>query len=269
MKSPLVSVIVTTKNNEETITACLRSIMGQSYENIELIVVDNASTDDTVNLAKKFTKHVYTKGPERSAQRNYAAQKASGAYVLIIDSDMELSSGVVRECVEKSNADTKAIIVPEESFGQGFWAQCKAFERSFYHGIDWIEAPRFFDKKLYQSVGGYDETIVGGEDWDLHSRIKQHTNVGRTTQLIRHNEGSLTLREIIRSRKYYAKGFTSYLAKPSVKTNERSGVRQALGVYGLLLSKPKKYLENPLVGIGTLFMKTVEFGAVGISRVTN
>ncbi|MBI3889492.1 glycosyltransferase, partial [Candidatus Saccharibacteria bacterium] len=41
MTDPLVSVIVTTRNNADTLTPCLRSIMGQTYDNIELIVVDN------------------------------------------------------------------------------------------------------------------------------------------------------------------------------------------------------------------------------------
>ncbi len=265
-KLPLVSVIVTTKNNADTLQACLRSIMSQSYESIELIVVDNNSTDETVEIAKRFTDLVHTKGPERSAQRNFAASIATGKYILIIDSDMELSSLVVRDCVKTADSDTKALIIPEESFGEGFWAQCKAFERSFYHGIDWIEAPRFFEKNLYQKVGGYDESIVGGEDWDLHNRIKQNTNVGRINELIQHNEGALTLKEIVRSRKYYAKGFTSYLAKPSVKTSERSGAKQALGVYKLLLSKPRRYAKNPIIGVGTLFMKTVEFGTIALVR---
>ncbi len=262
MSQPLVSVIVTTKNNADTIGACLSSIRDQTYRGIELIVTDNHSTDDTRAIATRFTEHVFTVGPERSAQRNFAAKYAHGDYIAIIDSDMELSPDVIAECVANITEETRALIIPEESFGIGFWAECKKLERSFYHGIDWIEAPRFFDKFLYERVGGYDESMAGGEDWDLHARIKQQTNVGRISALIMHNEGPLTLKEIVRSRRYYAKGFSKYLAKPDVKTAERSGAKQALGVYRLLLSKPARLFRRPHVGVGVLTMKTVEFGTI-------
>jgi glycosyltransferase involved in cell wall biosynthesis len=88
MKQPLVSVIVPTRNNAGTIAACLNSIRKQSYRQIELIVVDNGSNDDTLNIAKKYADAVYTHGPERSAQRNYGAKRSKGAYVLIVDSDI-------------------------------------------------------------------------------------------------------------------------------------------------------------------------------------
>src|SRR5688572_24829119 len=162
-QDPLISVIVTTKNNEPTIDPCLRSIADQSYKNIELIVADNSSTDRTPEIAKQYTDHVYTKGPERSVQRNFAVEMARGAYVLIIDSDMVLSPKVVQGCATADAADSeiRSLIIPEESFGEGFWAQCKRLERSFYVGVDGIEAARFFDKNLYQEVGGYNEKMTG------------------------------------------------------------------------------------------------------------
>lgn len=267
--TPLVTVIVTTKNNSQTIAACLSSITAQTYPEIELIVVDNNSTDDTVALSKKYTKHVYTKGPERSAQRNYAVNKAKGQYVLIIDSDMELGTKVVEQCVAAANEETKALIIPEQSFGEGFWSQCKALERSFYVGVDWIEAPRFFDRSLYLEVGGYDEKIVGGEDWDLHVRIKAKTNVGHINEFIHHNEGMLTIREIIKSRLYYAKGFGSYYKKDDVQQESKSGAAQAIGVFKLFFSRPGHLFSNPVRGAGMLFMKVVEFGTIGVSIWSN
>src|SRR5690242_13999566 len=98
-KLNLVSVIVPTKNSQHFLDACLRSIKNQSYKNIELIVVDNNSTDKTKNIAKKYTKRVYNKGPERSAQRNFGASVSKGAYVVFIDSDMQLTKNVIKNCV--------------------------------------------------------------------------------------------------------------------------------------------------------------------------
>ncbi|MEX2055026.1 MAG: glycosyltransferase family A protein, partial [Candidatus Andersenbacteria bacterium] len=162
--NPLVSIIVPTKNSAQFLGRCLQSIKEQTYQNIELIVVDNSSTDATQEIARKYTDKVFTKGPERSAQRNLGAAQSKGKYLLFIDSDMEVSPQVVAACIEKisSAPHIKAIIIPEESFGEGFWAQCKKLEKSFYIGVDWMEAARFFDRIVFEEVKGYDERMISG-----------------------------------------------------------------------------------------------------------
>ena len=100
-KFTLVSVIIPTRNSEKTIKKCLLSVKSQEYKNVETIVIDRDSTDKTKSIAWKYSDKVLNKGPERSAQRNYGVQKAKGNFVLIVDSDMELSSLVIKEAVEK------------------------------------------------------------------------------------------------------------------------------------------------------------------------
>jgi glycosyltransferase involved in cell wall biosynthesis len=270
MKPPLVSVIVTTLNNTTTLDACLRSITAQTYENFELVVVDNNSTDDTLAIARKYTPHVYTKGPERSAQRNYAVEVSKGKYIFIIDSDMELTKNVVKSCVNciESDPEVKAVIIPEESFGIGFWAQVKKLERSFYVGQDAIEAARFFPKDLYQEIGGYDEKIVGGEDWHLTDRIREYGRIGRVNQYIMHNEGHFTLRTAIRKKFYYVQGFMTFFDDAEKKqSNRKSPASSALYYYKLYLSKPFKLFKNPFYGVGVLVLKTAEFAAAALGLV--
>lgn len=263
--APLISVIVTTRNNTETLDACLQSIIDQSYEAIELIVVDNNSTDDTKEIARHYTKHVFNKGPERSAQRNYAIQKAKGEYVLIIDSDMELSGEVVESCVEmvQANADFKALIIPEKSFGEGYWARCKSLERSYYVGVDSIEAARFFDKNLYQKVGGYNETMTGGEDWDFTNRIRKVVRVGRSQAYIYHNEGRLYFGKTLKKMYYYGSHAAEYFAENPTQSivADQSG---PLARFKLFFSKPGKLFRNPFVSVGMLTLKTAEYGAGGL-----
>ena len=74
----LVSVVVTTKNEEKNIGKLLSSIRNQTHKDIEIIVVDNNSTDETVKIAREFTKTVYEKGPERSAQRISGSERQRG-----------------------------------------------------------------------------------------------------------------------------------------------------------------------------------------------
>lgn len=267
MKEPLVSVIIPTRNSAATLEACLRSIRNQSYKAIELIVVDRDSTDDTKAIAHRFTDHVYNHGPERSTQRNFGVTKAAGQYLVIIDSDMELQTEVIRECVQAMEGDTNisGVIIPEISFGVGFWASCKALERSYYTGKDSIEAARFLARRDYVSLGGYDESLVAGEDWDLSRRVAAIGLLSHTTAHIRHNECRISLHKTLKKKYYYARHAANYLSKnPQSKLTSPSG---PLARYRLFFSNPSKLFKDPVVGLGMLFMKTSEYAAGVIGYV--
>lgn len=262
---PLVSIIIPTRNSKEFLRNCLESIKKQTYKNVEIIVVDNNSTDKTKEIAIKYTKLVFNRGPERSAQRNFGASKSKGDCLLFIDSDMELSKKVVEECVNKVQKST-GIIIPEKSMGEGFWAKCKALERSFYIGIDWIEAARFFPKEVFSKFEGYDETQTGTEDSDFPQRIKEQfgeSSILRINSFIYHHEGKLSLFDTLKKRFYYAETANIYTAR---KSNEEYSKKQSsiLERYKLYFSDPKRLFKNPFLGLGVLFMKTAEFGVWGV-----
>lgn len=261
VEKPLVSVIVGTYNSSAMLDACLSSILNQTYKPIELIVADNYSTDDSMEVARKYTDIVFQGGPERSAKRNTAVRKATGQYVLILDADMELTAGVVAACVAtfQARSDIQGVIIPEESFGQGFWAECKRLERSFYVGVDWVEAARFFKRQTFLDVGGFDETMVSGEDWDLSQRIAALGRLDRVPDMINHNEGHLRLFRTLNKKSYYAHKFKSYTAQ-STPQNKRNPYAIVLKRFGLFLSRPYKLFKNPMLGMGMLFMKVCEFG---------
>jgi glycosyltransferase involved in cell wall biosynthesis len=265
MPNKLVSVIVTTKNNTATLDDCLGSIAKQTYQPIELVVVDNFSTDDTLQIAKKYTDKAYTKGPERCTQRNMGVAKAKGEYVAIIDSDMILSPHVVEQCVaaiEKNGA--AGVVIPEESFGEGFWAQCKKLERSFYVGVPYMEAARFFRRETFRKAGGYDESLISGEDWDLSQRVEKLGKLNRVDTYIYHNEGRISLFKTIRKKYYYAQKFSAYQRK-NPDSPKLARQTSPAGRYMLFLTRPGKLFKNPILGIGMLFMKSCEFsfGAAG------
>ncbi|MDE2025549.1 MAG: glycosyltransferase [Patescibacteria group bacterium] len=261
MKYPKVSVIITTKNEENNIGNCLASIKKQIYKNIEIIVVDNNSTDKTKEIAKKYTNLVFDKGPERSAQRNFGAQKATGEYVLFLDADMVVTPKVVEECVRAiTNNKFGGIIIPEESFGTSFWAKVKALERSFYVGNDAIEAARFYKRDVFNKIGGFDESITGPEDWDFSQRIKKEFALGRISAFILHNEGKLSLIVTMKKKFYYAKKFNPYLNK-NLNTKYAQTQINVMQRNWIFLSHPSKLFKDPVLGAGVLFLKTAEFGA--------
>ena len=88
-----ISIIVPVYNREKYIEKCLRSLIVQSYEKIEIIVVDNNSKDDSVAIIKKLSKEdtrIKLYGCKKqgvSAARNYGLAKATGDYVTFVDSD--------------------------------------------------------------------------------------------------------------------------------------------------------------------------------------
>jgi len=262
--NPKISIIVPTRNSAHTLGACLKLIQEQTYKNIETIVVDNQSTDDTVSIAKKYTDKVYTNGPERSAQRNFGASVSCGEYLCFIDSDMEIGSVCIEEFVEslkKFEQKEKVVgIITEESFGVGFLAKVKKMERSFYIGNDEIEAPRIYSAHIFRQVGGYDEGLTGGEDWDLYDRVKGlGVRVYRTKDRILHNEGELDIDTIIRKRFLYGKAFRKYVQKKSNRSNMKGrGIIQRMNIF---LCHWRDGLKDPLVYLGVFFAKVIEFWA--------
>jgi glycosyltransferase involved in cell wall biosynthesis len=256
--NPLVSVIITTKNEEKNIENCLRSIKNQTFKNIELIVVDNFSEDKTVKIAAKYGAEIYSKGPERSSQRNYGAQVASGEYVLYLDADMILSPTVIEECVEKCEIDrVDALYVPERIVGEGFWIKVRDFERSFYTGTV-VDAVRFIRKDLFERVEGFDESLIGPEDWDFDRRIRQIGRTGIVNTSLYHNEGRFNMKGYLKKKNYYSNGIKNYVRKWG--PNDQETMKQ-VGVWYRLMGvfvekgKWKKLIRHPLFMIAMYYLR--------------
>jgi glycosyltransferase involved in cell wall biosynthesis len=254
---PLVSVVVPTFNSERFLEKCLASVRAQSYGNIEVIVVDNYSKDKTREIAEKYGARVILRSAGMSRARNVGADLARGKFIFSVDSDMELTPNVVTECVEKVEKGFDAVIIPEVSVGEGFWAKCRALEKECYIGDDLIEAARFFKREIFKKVGGYDGELVFGEDWDLNQRIrKAGYRIGRVKSFIRHNQGKLRLWKAVKKKYQYGKTFWKYKRKHSNEAKQQlSLIRPAF------MKHWRKLAGNPTCALGMLFMKACEFGA--------
>lgn len=261
--NPIVSVIISTWNSEKFIENCLKTISSQSYKKIEIIVVDNFSKDRTLNIAKEFTKKIYSKGGERSLQRNFGAKKSKGVYLFFIDSDMELEQELIAECVDRMNdKNYDALIIPEESFGVSFWAKCKKLERSYYKNVYWIEAARFYSKKTFMDNNGFDEFMISGEDWDLSSRVAKNHKIGRTKYEIKHNEGNLSLLKTLQKKFYYGTKIRRYKNNADKEVSNKQS--SLINRYKLFFSDKNKLFKDYKVGIGMLIMKTLEFVSLAL-----
>jgi len=264
-----ISVVIPVFNEVNKIESCLKSLSNQSYKNIEVILIDDCSNDQTVSVAEKTGVSLglnlkiiqLGKHQERGTARNIGAKKSTGDYLLFIDADMKLDKNVIDECrgfIKKS--DIKALIIPEESIGEGFWAKCRQLEKKCYLGDDRIEAARFFEKKAFWNVGGWDEKMVSGEDWDLTRRIRSKYRIGRIESSIYHNEYKLTLWRAIKKKFYYASVSGIYL-----ENNPLSILSLFFFVFRpAYLRNWKLVVSDPVHAVGMVFLKTIElFAGVG------
>jgi len=213
---PLVSIVIPTYNSEKYLPLCLGSIERQTYRKIEVIVVDNYSRDKTVEIAKARGAAVYLKGPERSAQKNFGALKARGDYVYFVDADFVLHPRVVEEAVSLAEEGHDAVIVLNVSDPRpGLVAKARFYERLSYCGSHVYEAARFIKRDLFLSVGGFDERLYVGEDYDLHNRlVKAGAKIARTRHSFELHIGEPTsLKEFIIRSAYYGPSAGAYLRK--------------------------------------------------------
>jgi len=267
-----VSVVVTTRNEERHIAACLESVRRQKTfprEHIEIIVVDNHSTDGTVGIARRMADAVYSHGPERSSQRNFGVEKSRGKYALVLDADMTLSDGVVRECCDLCEHEGHiALFIPERVTGTGFWIRVRDFERVFYNATC-IDAVRFINREVFLKSGGYDLSLTGPEDWDLDRRLAGAGTFGIVSSPLFHNEGAFSLGSYLQKKAYYAGNFDAYAAKWGTHDPV---IRKQLGFryryYGVFIEHGKwtRLIRHPVLTLGMYALRFM-VGVLYLARV--
>lgn len=256
-----VSVIVPTRNSARTIAKCLDSIKGQTYKNIEIFVIDSFSSDNTSEIASRFNATIFLLDSERARAKNFGISKASGEFLLFVDSDMILQPNVVEECVRIWSANRKivGVIIPERSIGSGFWVRVRDFERNLYKGSK-VESPRFFVKKFVSQVGGFDEEIVAYEESTLPQKLE---DIGmdisaRATSLILHDEEGFNLLRWLHKKRYggetgrlYSKKYSKY-AKMQFSIPYRTRIFLKNGNWKILI-------RHPILSTGVFILKTLEY----------
>ena len=91
--NPLVSIIIPVYNTAKYLPNCLDSIINQSYCNLEIIIIDDGSTDDSYKIAKKYAskdpriKLVHQKNSGQSSARNKGLSLSKGNFIAFVDSD--------------------------------------------------------------------------------------------------------------------------------------------------------------------------------------
>lgn len=117
MKKGLISILIVNWNEKEFLKDCFDSIFAQTYQNYEVIVVDNASTDGSQKMLAKYAKRkkvkyqALKKNLGFSGGNNLAFEKASGEYILLLNADTKFKKNTLKKLVEFFKGHPKADVV--------------------------------------------------------------------------------------------------------------------------------------------------------------
>jgi len=185
-KQPLVSVIVPIYNAGKHIEMCMDALIASSYPSFEIIMVDDCSTDDSVETArhKGITVLRLSRQSGPAAARNFGALHARGEIILFIDSDVTVRPDTISLVVNnfRYNPDIAAVFgsYDDEPREENFISQYRNLFHHFHHQHSDMEAFTFWAgcgairKKVFKKVGGFDQkmyTKPSIEDIELGYRI--------------------------------------------------------------------------------------------------
>lgn len=213
--------------------------------------------DETTQIAKRFGTKLFNVTLERSTAKNLGARKASGDFLLFADSDMELHPKTIEECVSLClERGFDAIVIPLTTVAAGFLAKCRKLEVELYaDDPNSSSMPRFFTRKTFLSVNGFDESLVCGEDYDLARRYEEHGyTIGTAALPIKHLEGRLSLKGIVLKAHYYGKTVIPLFSKePTLALRGYCPTRFAWNI--------RRLLRQPVCFAGISMIKLCEYVA--------
>lgn len=260
-ENPLVSIIIPVYNSENTLSLCLDSIKKQSYDNIETIVVESRkSSDRTLEIAEKYDCRIFAlNDKERSPALNYGVRKSKGKYIYRVDSDFVLDKDLVSEAVqmcEEEGFDAASVYcTPDTSVS--FWAKVRKLEKDCYKGDLTHAGVRFFRRDIFDFIGGFNENLVAGEDYDIYNKIKKTDyRIGILDSEEIHLGEPKTLKEIMKSQYYYGKTINRFLNE-----NKAAGLSQVSPFRSSLFKNWKKFLKRPDLTLGFIVYEVAVYSS--------
>jgi glycosyltransferase involved in cell wall biosynthesis len=208
------SIIVPTHNRAQILRETLSTVLSQTYDDFEVIVVDDGSTDNTAEMVRDINngkiRYFYKANEERSIARNFGADKASGEYLIFLDSDDHMKANYLRAVnafLREQSNDFKTF-VPEFVFTgytilntnktvlyeyglNGLFKQSKLFYGNFLGCSSVVVKKSLFEKYYFNT----DRRLILFEDWELWLRIisdnKLYCFPGKSIVMMNHKNRSV------------------------------------------------------------------------------
>jgi len=186
---PRVSVVITSYNYGAFLGQAIESVLSQTLTDLEVLVVDDGSTDDTPAVARRYAAadpRVTVIAQENSGQpaipRNRATERAAGEYVLCLDADDHLAPDVLALCVAELDADPEAGMAYPTTQMVGAREQRLSIVEWGVERLalcNFLPCPTLFRREAWAAAKGYNLNVRGYEDWDLWLGIAEAGWTGR------------------------------------------------------------------------------------------
>ncbi|MDD5193378.1 MAG: glycosyltransferase family A protein [Candidatus Nanoarchaeia archaeon] len=188
-KTPKISIVIPVYNEEKDIEDCINSLKKQSYKKIEIIIVDDGSTDNTLEVLKKFKKIIIINGEHKGPgfSRNLGAQKANGEILIFIDADMTFEIDYLKNLIDPILKNLEIIGTTHEleiatniqNNVSKLWGEIRVDYRNAKEDL-----PRIFRairKEKFLELGGFDPKYGYADDQTLWFKYKIKPTVAKDT----------------------------------------------------------------------------------------
>lgn len=216
--NPLVSVVIPVYNGERTICRAIDSILNQTYPNFEILVVNDASIDNTKSVLNSLKDpHIKVinldRNIGRSAARNLAINKSKGEYIAMLDADDYSYPDRLKEQItymDNQNVvlcGTWAYLV-DLSGNKREWRQpttTKEIRKNILHSNTFIHSTVMARKYVIQEFGGYDKNFKMAEDYDLYIKITGKYPVGNVPIILGEYTVSSGIKYVLKEQWYKVK----------------------------------------------------------------
>ena len=192
MKKPLVSIIIPNYNKEEFLSICIQSVLNQTYKNFEIIIIDNFSSDQSLDVIKKFIDprinlFQFQNNGIIAASRNFGIKKSNGKYLAFLDSDDYWKKDKLSKSVKVLEKGADFIyhdcILFGKDFKKGKITKSRSLEQPIkddliFNGNDIVTSSVVLRKELFISITNFSENInlIANEDFDAWIRFSLISN---------------------------------------------------------------------------------------------
>lgn len=181
MNKPLVSIIIPNYNRAHLLKDVINSVVKQTYKNIEIIVVDDASTDNSINILKEIQKNnkkLTIKRLEKNSGanicRNKGVELSNGEYISFLDSDDYFKKDKIEKQIsvftEKEDVGFVVTGFGEKNFKKVSEGYIDIKETLFQNNLGGFST-LMVRKDIFQYVGGLDPKLLSCQDWDLFLKL--------------------------------------------------------------------------------------------------